>query len=134
MADFGFLLLTAGGREIAFPAPCVRGMAPWERPLPLPASAPWVAGLLMGEGEVWPVLIESYWGRPEAPAEVFVFLELEGKILAISGRSPRTLPGRGALRPVEPEETGTWSGTVDEAGTAIACLDARALYLELGLL
>lgn len=118
---------------MAVPIKSVLAVMNWCRPRALPGAAPWVEGLLAGEGEAVPVLREGYcWGTPEGSAEIYVSVTWEGYCLALPGANPRMISprpqaaGGGDLQ-------GPWSGTIDEGRGTIRCLDLCKLYMALGL-
>jgi hypothetical protein len=136
MPEQDFLTVTTGGQRLAFPLEAVRGVRPWELPLPLPGSSPWVEGVLPGEGEAWPVLSEAFWASGPGQAtdvrkpDVFVFVSLRGRILALPGSAPAILRGSdgeggGEMDlPVADRETG---------GPEATRVELTRLYSELGL-
>lgn len=145
MPDDRLFAVTAAGCRIGFPLSAVKAVGPWKTPLPFPCAASWIAGVLPGEGEAWPVLRESFWaadaGIPEAchrseavgggSYRVYVFLSHGGRILALPGSDPGivSLPREGA----QGSEDELASGSFDEAGAPGARIRVEALYSMLGL-
>ena len=92
----------------------------------MPGAAPWVEGVLPGEGEVWPAVRESCLGPAGGDPEVYALVRRSGKILAIPGRRPRLSedPAAGT------ENGGVAGGPGEEPAPS---LDLDGLYLTLGL-
>lgn len=125
MPERGFLVMETGGRRLTVPADMIRKLVPWEPPQRVPGAAPWVDGLLPGEGEVWPTVRESHLGPAIGAPEVYALVRRAGKILAVPGRKPRLLTasaGNGIGR-----ETG------EAEAERFPSLDLDGLYMALGL-
>lgn len=133
MLDPGWLAFSSGGQALAIPVPSVVAVRTWCPPKALPRSAPWVEGVLAGEGEAVPVLREGYaWGERAGTAEIFVLIQWEGCPLALPGANPRVVSQR-PQAPQGEDQEGPWSGTLDEGPGTIRCLDLGKLYMALGL-
>lgn len=133
LLDPGFLVFSSGGHLLALPAQSVQAIMNWCLPRALPRSAPWVEGVLVGQGEALPVLREGYcWGAPVENAEIYVLITLDGRSLALPGTDPRMVSARPQI-PAGDDLQGPWSGTIDEARGIVRCLDVDKLYMALGL-
>jgi hypothetical protein len=133
LLDSGFLVFSCADRVLALPAGSVRTVMGWAHPKPLPRCAPWVEGVLVGQGEAVPVLREGHlWGVRSRTAEIIVVVLREGRALALLGKNPRMAPP-GPLLPMEEDLDGLWSGTLADSSGAVPCLDLGKLYMALGL-
>lgn len=133
MLEPRFLVFSSGGQLVALPAQSVQAIMNWRPPKTLPRSAPWVEGVLAGEGEALPVLREGYcWGSPEKSAEIYVLITWDGRSLALPGTDPRMVSARPEV-PAGDDLRGPWSGTIEETRGTVRCLDVGKLYMALGL-
>jgi hypothetical protein len=133
LLDPGFLVFSSAGRLLALPAESVRTVMSWTPPRPLPRSAPWVEGVLAGQGEVVPVLREGHlWGVPAGSQEIIVVVLQEGRALALLGTGPRMVSTRPLSAGAE-DLAGPWSGTINDSSEELPCLDVGMLYMALGL-
>ena len=145
MPEEPLFAVTAGGRRLGFLLRAVKAVQMWRPPLPLPGAAPWVNGILPGEGEAWPVLKPSFWetrnrlpatgGRQPEPgdaaSEVYVLLSLHGRVLALPGSAPAIV--KSSAVPQEEGEDGLLAESFEETGKQGFRVKVEELYSELGL-
>lgn len=111
----------------------MRAIVPWSKSNPLPFSAPWLEGLLKGEGEVIPAIKETFWGGAGSRAEVYLMVEDRGRVLAVPGAHPTFVTGI----PETAEESAAgeyWSGILGSEIGPARCVEVAKLYRHLGLL
>jgi hypothetical protein len=127
------ILINSGGILLGFPRPSVRAIIPWCKPNRLPLAAPWLDGLLEGEGEAIPAVKETFWGGAGSKAEVYLMVEEKGRLLAVPGATPTFVTG-------SPETGGEssmgeyWSGNLEAEIGSARCVEVAMLYRHLGLL
>jgi hypothetical protein len=133
LPDSGYLVFSSAGRMLALPAESVRTIQGWTSPKALPRCAPWVEGILVGQGEAVPVLRDGHlWGVPSGTAEIILVVLREGRALALLGKDPQMVSS-GPLSPMEKDLDGPWSGLLHHASGEVPCLDLGKLYMALGL-
>ena len=128
-----FVLLSAGGRRLAFPMGSVKSVREWEEPLPIPRSKRWLLGVLEGEGETIPVLRTSFWGGGDEADRMLLLLDLSGRLLAVAGGEPDMAPPNCTLKEEEDTGNGLIVGTIDVADRTAECVRVDKLYSALGL-
>lgn len=131
MSESLFLTIRSGGRRLGFPMRAVRGIKTWQEPVPLVKGAPWLLGVLAGEGQVLPVLTPSFWGGDGQAPEVNLFLDLGGRSLAVPGSEP-TVTAAGVAAGEGGEEE-FLSGILRHHGAELFLVDVQKLYSALGL-
>lgn len=99
--------------------------------MPLPGAAPWLGGILPGEGEVWPVLSERFWGGQASAPDVCAVLSHRGRVLVLPGLDPEVLTG--AMEGPGDHPLGEWMAGVLRGAKEVACIDVPKLYSALGL-
>jgi len=133
LPDSGYLVFSSAGRTVALPAESVRTIQGWTSPKALPRCAPWVEGILVGQGEAVPVLRDGHlWGVRSGTAEIIVVVLREGRNLALLGKDPQ-MASSGPLSPMEKDLDGPWSGMLWDSSGEVPCLDLGKLYMTLGL-
>lgn len=131
MVEEPLFAITAGGYRLGFPLSAVKGVQLWQRPLPLPGAAPWIGGVLPGEGEAWPVLQESFWGKSDEKPEVMLLLTLRGRVLALPGSAPAIV--RATVLSEEGEDDLLLADGFEENGKRGSRVKVEKLYSTLGL-
>jgi len=135
MIDGGsrFVVLSCGGLRLAFPLKFVLKVEEWHRPEPLPGGKDWILGINPGESTVNPVVLQSFWGKEGAPAEVFLLLDFKGTRLGIPGAAPAIIDGmpRKIENRESPHDCLDWF--IMESENAAWCVNVPRLYRTLNL-
>jgi hypothetical protein len=127
------ILINSGGILLGCPRASVRAIIPWSKPNRLPLAAPWLDGLLEGEGEAIPAIKEAFWGGAGSKAEVYLMVEEKGRLLAVPGAAP-TFITESPEAAGEPSTGEYWSGNIEAEIGSARCIEVAKLYRHLGLL
>lgn len=135
MIDGGnrFIVVSSGGLRLAFPMNFVLKVDQWRRPEPLPGAMDWIMGIHPGESTVNPVVLQSFWGKEDAPPEVCLLLDFKGIRLGIPGSTPAVIDGS----PKRIENRENLNDCLDwfimEGSNEAWCVNVPCLYRTLNL-